>query len=65
MVLEAVEADQAQPVQRLLAPLGVRDAADRQRKLDIAERREPWKQIAVLGDVADVGVQAGAPALPL
>src|SRR5262245_58689786 len=44
-------------MQRLLASLGDRDAADYQRKLDVAQRSEPWKQIAVLGHVADVGVQ--------
>ena len=64
MVLESVETDQAQPMQRLFAPLGRCDAADRQRKLDIAQRSKPWKQIAVLGDVADAGVQAKRPERP-
>src|SRR5262245_11884579 len=44
-------------MQRLFASFGWCDAADRQWKLDVAQRSEPWKQIAVLGHVADVGVQ--------
>src|SRR5215831_9943521 len=57
MALESFKTDQAQPMQGLFAPLGRCDAADCQWKFNIAQSREPWKQIAILGHVADVGVQ--------
>src|SRR5579885_3909750 len=58
MVLEPFEPDLVQPFPGPLAALRPRRAADRQRKLDIAQRREPGKEVAVLRDVADAGVEA-------
>ena len=57
-MFESFKTDQAQPMQRLVAPLARGDAANGKWKLDIAERGEPRKQIAVLRDVADAGVQS-------
>jgi hypothetical protein len=57
VVLESFKADQAQPMQGLFAPLGRCDAANCQRKLNVAQSSEPGKQIAILGHVTDVGVQ--------
>src|SRR5262249_4982218 len=41
-----------------LPSLAPRDAPDRQRELDVAKRGKPGKQITVLSDVSDAGVQA-------
>src|SRR5262249_52637239 len=57
VVLESFETDEAQPMQGLFAPLGRCHAANCQWEFNIAQSREPWKQIAILGHVADVGVQ--------
>ena len=57
VVLESFKPDQAQPMQGLFAPLGRCDTADCQRKFNIAQSSQPWKQVAVLSHVADVGVQ--------
>src|SRR5205809_4644357 len=57
VVLESFKPDQTQPMQGLFPPLGRCDAADCQRKFNIAQSSQPWKQVAVLSHVADVGVQ--------
>src|SRR5262249_40613165 len=44
-------------MQGLFAPLGRCHAANCQWKFNIAQSREPRKQVAVLGHLADVGIQ--------